>query len=84
MASGGFGYSSAQMFPALKAMTAGTGLDLLEFSAGTVSISRGTYTKKAVCIKPAQGNFKANVDVSVSGSTFKINPAKLSAKMGDA
>lgn len=82
MASGGFGYSSAQMFPALKAMAAGTGLDLLEFSTASVSVRRGTYTKKAVCIKPAEGNFKADVDVSVSGSTFKINPTKLSAKMG--
>lgn len=84
MASGGFGYSSAQMFPALKAMTAGTGLDLLEFSTASVSVSRGTYTKNAVCIKPAEGNFKADVEVSVSGSTFKINPEKLSAKMGAA
>jgi len=62
VASGGAGFSSAAMFPALKAMAPATGLNLLEFSAGSVSVSRGTYTKNAVCIKPASGNFKASVD----------------------
>jgi len=57
VATGGFGYSSAQLFNALPALTVPTGLALLEFSAGTVSVSRGTYTKNAVCIQPASGNF---------------------------
>lgn len=84
VASGGTGYSSAQLFPALKAMAAPTGKALLEFSSNSVSISRGTYTPKAVCIKPASGNFATNVAVSVSGTAFKLNPASLSAKMGDS
>lgn len=65
-------------------MTAGTGIDLLEFSSQNVAVSRGTYTKNAVCIKPADGNFKADVSASVDGTTFKTNPATLSAKMGSA
>lgn len=84
MASGGFGYSQAAMFNALPTYTVPTGKALLEFSAGQVSISRGTYTKNAVCIKPASGNFAADVSVSVQGSAFKINPAALSVKMGSA
>jgi anthranilate phosphoribosyltransferase len=50
VATGGTGYSSAQLFPALKAMAAKTGLSLLEFSNQAVTVSRGTYTPKAVCI----------------------------------
>lgn len=84
VATGGTGYSSAQLFPALKAMAAKTGLALLEFSSNMVSVSRGTYTPKAVCIKPASGNFATDVSVKVSGATFKLNPASLSAKMGAA
>jgi hypothetical protein len=84
VASGAFGWSSAQMFPALKAMAPATGLNLLEFSAGSVKVSRGTYAKKAVCIKPATGNFKGDVSVSVKGTTFKTSPASLAAKMGAA
>jgi len=57
VATGGFGYSSAQLFNALPVLTVPTGKALLEFSAGTVTISRGTYTKNAVCIRPASGNF---------------------------
>jgi hypothetical protein len=84
MATGGFGYSSAQLFNALPVMTVPTGKALLEFSSAMVSVSRGTYTKNAVCIQPASGNFAADVSVAVSGSAFKINPASLSAKMGSA
>jgi hypothetical protein len=48
-----------------------------------VTIARGTYSTKAVCIKPAStDNFAADVSVSVNGAAFKINPASLSAKMG--
>lgn len=47
-----------------------------------VAVSRGTYTKNAVCIKPAAGNFAAAVSASVSGTKFKTNPAALSAAMG--
>jgi hypothetical protein len=65
VASGGTGYSSAQLFPALKAMAAPTGKALLEFSSNAVSVSRGTYTPNAVCIKPAAGNFATNVAVTV-------------------
>jgi hypothetical protein len=50
VASGGTGYSSAQLFPALKAMSAPTGKALLEFSSSSVSITRGTYSPKSVCI----------------------------------
>jgi len=57
VATGGFGYSSAQLFNALPALTVPTGKALLEFTSGTVTISRGTYTKNAVCIRPASGNF---------------------------
>jgi hypothetical protein len=84
VASGGTGYSSAQLFPALKAMAAPTGKALLEFSSNEVSISRGTYTPNAVCIKPASGNFATNVAVSVTGAAFKLNPASLTAKQGSA
>jgi len=84
VASGGFGFSSAALFPALKAMAPGTGLNLLEFEAGTVKVSRGTYAKNGVCIKPAAGNFKGDVSVSVKGTAFKTSPASLAAKMGSA
>jgi len=82
VATGGFGYSSAQLFNALSAQTAATGLALLEFSAATATVSRGTYTKNAVCIQPASGNFAARVSASVQGSVFKTSPAVLSAAMG--
>lgn len=59
-------------------------MNLLEFSAAEATVSRGTYTKDAVCIKPADGNFKADVDAKVEGTVFKTYPAKLSAKMGSA
>jgi hypothetical protein len=84
MATGGFGYSSAQLMAALPVMTVPTGKNLLEFTSAMATVSRGTYTKNAVCIQPASGNFKADVSVAVSGSTFKLNPASLSAKMGAA
>jgi len=45
VATGGFGYSSAQMFNALAAQGAPTGLDLMEFSSAVATVSRGTYTK---------------------------------------
>lgn len=82
VASGGFGYSQAALFNALPAMGPATGLALLEFSTQNVAISRGTYTKNAVCIQPASGNFAADVSVSVSGTAFKTDPAAISAKMG--
>lgn len=84
VADGGRGWSSAQLFPALPALTAPTGKALLEFSSDMATVSAGTYTKDAVCIKPALGNFAADVSVSVKGSVFKTNPAKLSVKMGSA
>lgn len=84
VATGGFGYSSAQLFNALAAQGAATGLDLLEFSTAVATVSRGTYTKNAVCIQPASGNFKADVAASVQGTAFKTNPASLAAKMGAA
>jgi hypothetical protein len=84
VADGGRGFSSAQLFNALAAQTVPTGKALLEFAAGTTTVSRGTYTKNAVCVQPASGNFAADVSVSVQGSTFKTNPASLSAKMGAA
>jgi hypothetical protein len=84
VATGGFGYSSAQMFNALAAQTAPTGKDLMEFSSAVATVSRGTYTKGAVCIQPASGNFKAAVAASVQGTVFKTYPASLSAKMGAA
>jgi len=65
VATGGFGFSSAQMFNAMAVMTVEKGKALLEFSSASVSVSRGTYTKQAVCIKPAKGNFAADVSVSV-------------------
>jgi hypothetical protein len=84
VATGGFGYSSAQLFNALAAQAAPTGKDLLEFSTAVATVSRGTYTKGAVCIQPASGNFKAAVSASVQGTAFKTFPASLSAKMGAA
>jgi len=65
VATGGFGYSSAPLFNALAAQTVPTGKALLEFSSQMVTVSRGTYTKNAVCIQPAAGNFAADVSVSV-------------------
>jgi len=50
VATGGFGYSSAQLFNAMASMAPATGLNLLEFSSAIVSINRGTYTKGAVCV----------------------------------
>jgi hypothetical protein len=50
VASGGTGYSSAQLFNALPAQAAPTGKALLEFSSAAVTVSRGTYTPNAVCI----------------------------------
>jgi hypothetical protein len=83
MATGGFGYSSAQLFNQLKTGTVKTGQALLEFETGMVTVARGTYTPDAVCIKPAStATFAADVAVSVNGAAFKINPASLSAKMG--
>jgi len=61
-------------------MSAPTGKALLEFSSASVSISRGTYTTNAVCIKPASGNFATDVSVKLSGTAFKLNPASLAAK----
>ena len=84
VATGGFGYSSAQLFNALASQAAPAGKALLEFSSTTVAVTRGTYTKNAVCVQPASGNFAADVAVSVQGTAFKTNPAVLSAKMGSA
>jgi hypothetical protein len=84
VATGGFGYSSAQLFNALASQAAPKGKALLEFSSTSVAVSRGTYTKDAVCVQPASGNFAADVSVSVQGTAFKTNPAVLSAKMGSA
>jgi hypothetical protein len=84
VADGGRGWSSAQLFPALAVMKAATGKALLEFSAATATVSAGTYTKNAVCIQPASGNFAADVSATVSGSVFKTSPASVSAKMGAA
>lgn len=81
---GSYGWSSAPLFNALKTGTLPTGLNLLEFASATATVSRGTYTKSAVCIKPATGNFKADVSVSVVGTTFKTSPTNIAAKMGDA
>jgi len=50
VATGGFGYSSAQLFNAMASMAPATGLNLLEFSSAAVAINRGTYTVGAVCI----------------------------------
>jgi hypothetical protein len=83
-ATGGFGYSSAQLFPALKSQAAATGLNLLEFASTNVAVSRGTYTRNAVCIQPGSGNFKADVAVKTTAANFKTNPATISAKMGSA
>jgi hypothetical protein len=47
---GSYGWSSAPMFNALKKGTVATGLNLLEFKDLNVAVSRGTYTKNAVCI----------------------------------
>jgi len=84
VADGGRGFSSAALFPALSVMTVPTGKNLLEFSSAMATVSRGTYSKNAVCIQPASGNFRGDVSVAVSGSTFKTNPATISAKMGSA
>lgn len=84
VAAGGLGYSAAPLFPALSAMVVPTGKALLEFVSETATVSAGTYTRDAVCIKPATGNFAADVAVTVSGSTFKTSPAQVSAKMGSA
>jgi len=47
---GGFGYSSAQLFNKLTAQAPATGKALLEFASNMVTVSRGTYTRNAVCI----------------------------------
>jgi hypothetical protein len=65
VADGGRGFSSAQLFPALAAQTVPTGKALLEFASAMATVSRGTYSKGAVCIQPASGNFAADVSVSV-------------------
>jgi hypothetical protein len=83
-ATGGFGYSSAQLFPALASQAPATGLNLLEFSSNNVAVSRGTYTRNAVCIQPGTGNFKSVVEAKTTSTAFKTNPAVLSAKMGSA
>lgn len=84
IADGGRGWSSAQLFDALPVMAVEKGKNLLEFANAMATVSAGTYTKNAVCIQPASGNFKADVSAKVSGSTFKTSPATLSAKMGSA
>jgi len=48
-----------------------------------VTVSRGTYTKNAVCIKAAEGNLKTNVAAKPNNAAFKTNPASVSASMGD-
>lgn len=65
IADGGRGFSSAQLFPALPVLTVPTGKALLEFSSAMATVSAGTYTKNAVCVKPASGNFAADVSASV-------------------
>lgn len=50
VASGGTGFSSAQLFNRLTNMAPAKGLNLLEFSSSMVTVSRGTYTRNAVCI----------------------------------
>jgi len=82
VATGGFGYTQAAMFPALKTMGPAAGIAVLEFSNQLVSVSRGTYAKNVVCIQPASGNFAAAVSASVKGTAFKTNPASISASMG--
>lgn len=67
---GGFGWSSAPLFNALKVGTLPEGINLLEFSTKTVKISRGTYTPNAVCIQPAVGNFKGPVTAKVDTAAF--------------
>jgi hypothetical protein len=84
VASGGTGYSSAQLFNKLTAQAAPTGKALMEFATHTVTVSRGTYTRNAVCVQPASGNFAADIAVKQNNGAFKTNPLSLSAKMGSA
>jgi len=44
----------------------------------TVTVPRGTYGGN-VCVKPASGNFASAVSVALSGTTFTLLPATLTA-----
>lgn len=81
---GGLGYSSAQLFNSLPALVPATGIALLEFKSTSVAVSRGSYTKNAVCIQAGSGNLAAAISAAVVGTKFKTNPATLSAAMGAA
>lgn len=86
-AKGSYGWSSAPLFNALKVGTLPKGLNLLGFASDKVTVSRGSYaTKEAnkVCVQPATGNFKADVEVEIVGTAFATSPKKIAAKMGDA
>jgi hypothetical protein len=50
MESGSFGWSSAPLFNQLKAGTVAADKNIVNFKAGDVKVSRGTFTKDAVCI----------------------------------
>lgn len=65
-------------------MAAKSGLTLLDFASNSATVSKGTYTKNAVCVKPAAGKFATDVSVKVKGASFKTNPASLSGAMGSA
>jgi hypothetical protein len=86
VATGGTAWSSAQFFKPLAAMSAKKGLTLLEFETASVTVSRGTYTKNAVCVVPGGGAaaFAAAISAKPNGANFKLNPASVTAAMGDA
>lgn len=49
-----------------------------------LTLKRGTYTVKAVCIKPATGRFIADVSAKPALAAFKLLPSSVTASMGDA
>lgn len=65
-------------------MAAKKGLNLLAFKSSEVTISRGTYTKNAVCITPpsTQTAFSAAVAANPTNAAFKMSPASISVAMG--
>lgn len=84
MESGGLGWSSAQLMPKLPKQLVAKGKNLLEFSATSVALKRGTYSVNAMCLKPATGKLIADVSAKPNNAAFKLLGGSVSAKMGDA
>jgi hypothetical protein len=55
-----------------------------KLSAASATVSRGTYSMTQVCASPNVGAFGESVSFSATHAVVSLNPATLTAKLGDA